>query len=177
VVLPGRGYTRQMPLLYYATALLLEARADVLAVDWEPEGGAQLVELKVRAIASATSAFAAARGARDYERVTLVGKSLGALAAAHLLAEEPAAAAARVVWLTPPLAWEPVRAQVTATADRSLLLVGDADALSDNAFVAAHPGAKHVVPGGDHSLAIPGDVLGSVDALRGVVAAMREFLA
>ena len=171
MVLPGRGYTCHMPLLYYATLLLIDRGADVLAVDWPPEEGAQLEGLKTRA------AVAEAHGARRYERVTLIGKSLGTLAAAHLLAHEPAAAGARVVWLTPPLAWEPVREQVTATADRSLLLVGDADALSDNAFVAAHPGAKHVVSGGAHNLEIPGDVLGSVDALRGVVAAMREFLA
>ena len=166
-----------MPLLYYATALLVDRRADVLAVEWQPEDGAPLEELKARAIDQAAASFAEACAGREYEPITLIGKSLGTLAAAHLLEKDPAAANARVVWLTPPLSWEPVRAQVAATADRSLLLVGDADPLSDDAFAAAHAGAKHVVRGGDHSLGIAGDAVGSVDALRGVVAAMSEFLA
>jgi pimeloyl-ACP methyl ester carboxylesterase len=177
VVLPGRGYTTRMPLLYYATALLLDRGADVLCVDWAFEEGAPLDAVQGHAVAAATAAVAEARRAREYERLTLVGKSLGTLATAHLLTHEPSAAAARVLWLTPPLRWAPVREQVVATAARALLVVGDADPLSDRQVVDAYPGARHVVAGGDHSLGLPGDVVGSVEALRGVVAAMAAFLA
>ncbi len=99
VLLPGSGYGCDMPLFYYAENRALEVGADVLRVEYahnrmpefraapEPERGQWLA-------ADADTALGAALAQRPYRGVTLVGKSLGTAAMAHLLADDAATTAA-----------------------------------------------------------------------------------
>lgn len=99
VVLPGAGYTCQMPLLYYPTRLLLGAGADVLQVEYAYLGQAAFRALpddeqERRFFADVEAALRTGAAQRAYGRLTLVGKSLGTLAMGHLLGGRAAGAAA-----------------------------------------------------------------------------------
>ncbi len=76
LVLPGSGYTADMPLLHYPARLLLEAGADLLALEYA-YGGLASPERERRLAADVGAACRAALAQRPYERVTLLGKSLG----------------------------------------------------------------------------------------------------
>ena len=186
VLLPGYGYTCDMPLFYYAENWALEVGADVLRVEYaysrmpdyavapEPEQRRWL-------LTDAESAMGAALAEHPYRGVTLVGKSLGTAAVAHLLADGPAAPASRsAAWLTPMLAEATVRDGLLAFAGPSLVVIGTADPHHDPALfadLAARPGTDAVVvDGADHGLDIPGDPVASVQALGRYVAALVRFL-
>jgi hypothetical protein len=184
IVLPGFAYTAEMPLFYYAEHLLLDAGADVLRVDYryhqrpgfrdrpEPEQDRRL-------LADARAAHGAALAQRPYRDLTLVGKSLGTLAMAHLLREEPAAERVRAVWLTPLLRVAAVREQIRRHGRTSLLAIGTADPHHDPAALdeARAAGCDVVVAeGADHGFDIPGDPVASVRAVEQVVRALGTFL-
>ena len=106
VLLPGYGYTCDMPTLYFTTSHLLDHGADVLQVDYtysrHPEYGALAESERHRwLLDDVAAAWEAARGQRDYRRLTFVGKSLGTRALPHLLAALPPGQEAHAIWLTP----------------------------------------------------------------------------
>ena len=117
VLLPGFGYTLDMPLFFYAENLLLERGWDVLRVEYayhrlpesEVSPRSKMVE---RLYADTTAAWRAGLGQRSYERVALIGKSLGTLAMGHLLTAEPVSIPVRSVWLTPLLSIPRLREQI-----------------------------------------------------------------
>ena len=133
VLLPGMGYTCDMPLFYYAENLLTERGADVLRVEYAYGRRADFGELsddeQLRwLLADATAAYRVGLGQRAYRDVTLVGKSLGTLAMGHLLtAEERPAGTTRAVWLTPLVREERLREQMGRCDGRSLVVIGTAD--------------------------------------------------
>jgi hypothetical protein len=184
VLLPGFAYTAEMPLFYYAENLLLAAGADVLRVDYryhQRPGVRDLPEADQdrRLLADAGAALGAALAQRPYRELTLVGKSLGTLAMAHLLGEEPAVERVRAVWLTPLLRVAAVREQARRLGPASLLAIGTADPHHDAGVLAeARAAGCGVVAleGADHGLDIPGDAVASVRAVEQVVRALATFL-
>jgi hypothetical protein len=185
ILLPGFAYTAEMPLFYYAEKLLLDAGADVLRVDYRYHrrpGFRDLPEQEQdrRLLADAQAAHGAALAQRPYREMTLVGKSLGTLAMAHLLAGEPAAERVRAVWLTPLLRVEAVRESIRRHGRASLLAIGTADPHHDPGALdeARAAGCEVVaVEGADHGLDVPGDAVASVRAVERVVAALGTFVA
>jgi dienelactone hydrolase len=185
VLLPGFAYTAEMPLFYYAERLLLAAGADVLRVDYryhQRPGARDLPEQEQdrRLLADARAALDAALAQRPYREITLVGKSLGTLAMAHLLAGEPAAERVRAVWLTPLLRVAAVREQIQRLARVSLLAIGTADPHHDPGLldqVRAAGCEVVVVEGANHGFDVPGDAAASVRAVEQVVLALGTFLA
>lgn len=185
IVLPGMGYTADMPLLHYPAQLLLQAGADVLVVDYAYSQRADFAALppserEAWLFADVSAAFRAALAQRPYHAVTLLGKSLGTLAMARLLDTEAELAGARTVWLTPVLTNDRVWAQLRHAGRRSVVAIGTADPFYDEARIAevrALPGTEVVViDGADHSLELPGDALGSLAALEQVLHALRRLL-
>ena len=86
----------------------------------------------------------------------------------------------RAVWLTPMLREKGLRDQMWRFGGRSLLAIGTDDPHHDPAFLAELVAAGWeavVVEGSDHSLDVPGDVVGSVRAVERVVGAMDAVLA
>ena len=185
ILLPGAGYTAYMPLLYYPMRMLLDLGADVLRVEYAYTGREEYEALpggeRIRWLLSdATAACRAALAQRSYQRVTLIGKSLGTLAMGHLLATEAALSQAQAIWLTPLLWNERLRAQMRQAKPRSLFAVGSADPYSDLSHLAEVQeitgGEAVVIKGADHSLEIEGDVMQSLQAIEQVMGAVRTFL-
>lgn len=184
IVLPGMGYTADMPVLYYPSRLLLDAGADLLVVEYAYNRRADFTALPAPEreqwlFADVSAACRAALAQRPYQRVTLLGKSLGTLAMARLLAAEPSLAGARTVWLTPLLNDDRVWAQLRRGGRPAVVAIGTADRFYDATRIAGvreTPEAEVViVDGADHSLELAGDVLGSLAAMERVLRAVRRL--
>ncbi len=185
VLYPGFGYTAQMPLMYYPGRLLVEFGADVLLVGYNysqrPDflsASGEERDLWLRTDTIAVYEMALAQ--RNYERVTLVGKSIGTRAIGHLLASEERLPSLRCVWLTPILRNERLCTQIRRRPHRALFVVGTADSHYDAAKLAevqqATGGEAMVIENADHSLDIRGNVVESIRALEGIIREIQEFL-
>lgn len=185
IVLPGWGYTCRMPLLYYSTKALLDGGSDVLWVEYaysERPEFRQLPDAEQEAwlLADAAAGLHAALQQREYGRVTLIGKSLGTLAAGHLLATEPSLANALAIWLTPILGNERLEGEIQKWGGRSLFVIGTADPLYDHARLDrirdASAGEVLLIEGADHSLEIERDVQRSLRDLVRIISGVQAFL-
>jgi pimeloyl-ACP methyl ester carboxylesterase len=186
VLLPGVGYTVHMPLLYYPMLELLAIGADVLRVETlyvkRPEFDGLAPAEKARWVfTDATAACCAVLAQRAYQKITLVGKSLGTLAMGYLFTNEDALTQAQAIWLTPLLWNNMLRAQIQQAKPRSLFAVGTADSHYNPTYLAevkaATGGETVIIHGGNHSLEVEGDVLTSLQALEQVMRAVQKFLA
>lgn len=185
ILLPGLGYTLDMPLFYYVENLLLEQGWDVLRVeyayyqrvDFQDSSEAERARWL---LADATAAYRAGLSQRTYERVALVGKSLGTLAMGHLLTMEESAIPMRAVWLTPLLGREQLREQIIRYGGPSLFVIGTADPHYDpkalESVLTATNGEAVVVEGAEHGMDIEGDPIASVRAVAQVVEGLDRFL-
>ena len=106
----------------------------------------------------------------------LLAKSLGTYAA-PLAAERGLAA----VWLTPLLQVACCADAIAANPAPQLLVGGTADDIAWEPDVARHLAARGCdlleVPGADHALMVPGDVVRGVEAHVEVIRALETFLA
>jgi predicted alpha/beta-hydrolase family hydrolase len=186
VLLPGIGYTLDMPLFYYAEHLLSERGWDVLRVEYaynkRPEFQAlPKPEQNQWLLADTTAAWRAGLGRRPYERVVLIGKSLGTLAMGHLLTLADPHPTVGAVWLTPLLSMERLRQQIQQYGGPSLFVIGTADPHFDPVVLekmqVATIGEAVVVRNADHGMDIPGDPIASVRAVERVIEALGRFLA
>lgn len=185
VLLPGLGYTCDMPLFYYAEGMLLDAGADVLRVEYAYRlhlsfGDIPAEERTRWLFADTTAALRIGLGQRPYREITFVGKSLGTLAMGHLLGELTDRDV-RTVWLTPLLRDDDLRGRMLRHRGPALLAIGTADdhyqptVLDD--LREATGSRMVIVEDADHSLDIPGDPVASIAAVSQVVAAMQAFIA
>ena len=170
VVVPGRGYPPAAPLLFFTGSALLHHGWSVRQVWWDPpayegdEKAAAWVRAQVEPALPETG------------RVLLVAKSLGTYAAS-LAAERGHEA----IWLTPLLNVEPVAAAIAANSARQLVVGGTADHVAWDPAVArdlATRGCEVLeVPGADHAMTIPGDIVRGVEVHAEVIRAVVAFLA
>ncbi len=185
VLLPGFGYTLDMPLFYYTENLLLERGWDVLRVEYayhrlpdaEISPQAKMVE---RLYADTMAAWRAGLDQRHHGRVALVGKSLGTLAMGHLLTAENPPPRVSAVWLTPLLSVARLREQIAQFGGPSLFVIGTADEEYDPAtldsMVEATNGEAVVIEGAEHGMDITGDPVASVRSVEQVVTSLSRFL-
>ena len=183
VILPGYRYPVEMPPLYYAARILLEQGADVLRVEYAyyRTNFLQQSENEQDQWIS-NDVFAACEAGlsqRSYEKITLVGKSLGTIAMGHLLSD-PRFQQAACVWVTPLLTVEWLRSRIEQTHPRSLFIIGTADRFYKpellNHLKTVTQGQTCILEGAEHGLEIPGDIPGSLAALHQIVLAMQKFL-
>lgn len=185
VLMPGYGYSVEMPIFYYLEQAALEAGSTVLRVltDYSRSPGFADADDAIRARWLAhdlTVTVDAVRSRRAFGSVTLIGKSMGTLAIAGL---DPATLAGRrsphVVWLTPLLRDPAVLAAIRAVDRPGMVVIGTDDGHYDEALLDDLATLPHlsisVHPGADHSLDIPGDIDGSIATLRAVIADVRSF--
>ena len=186
VLLPGFGYTLDMPLFYYAENLLLERGWDVLRIEYAYNTRPEFQTLPKPErdrwlLADATAAWRAGLSQQPYERVVLIGKSLGTLAMGHLLTMADPPPNVGAVWLTPVLSVERLRQQVSQYGGPSLFVIGTADPHFEPVVLekmqAATTGEAVIVKNADHGMDIPGDPIASVRAVERVVEALGRFLA
>ncbi len=185
VLLPGFGYTLDMPLFYYAQNLLLERGWDVLRVEYAYNTHPEFqtlpeMERNQWLLADTTAAWRAGLGQQTYDRVVLIGKSLGTLAMGHLLTMADPPPNVGAVWLTPLLAEERLCQQISQYGGPSLFVIGTADPHFDPVVLekmqVATIGEAVVVRNADHGMDIPGDPIASVRAVERVVEALSRFL-
>ena len=185
VLLPGFAYTLDMPLFYYAEKLLLERSWDVLRVEYAYHMRPEFQTLSKPErdqwlLADTTAAWRAALGQRAYERVVLIGKSLGTLAMGHLLTLADPPPTVGAVWLTPLLSNGRLGQQISQYGGPSLFVIGTADPEFDPVVLetlqVATTGEAVVVTNADHGMDIPGDPIASVRAVERVVEALSRFL-
>lgn len=185
LLLPGLGYSCDMPLLYFSASHLLDLGADVLLVEYaysrQPEYQALAPDERTRwLLADATAACRAGLAQRDYRQVTLVGKSLGTRAMPHLLATEDGLRQACTVWFTPLLQEAGVREYLLRAPRPALVAIGTVDPHYDPATLAAVRAAIQgevvVVAEAEHALEVAGDVVRSVGALEQVMRAVQRFV-
>jgi len=182
VIFPGLRYTCDMPLLYYPARLLLARGADVLQLHTDynyPEFEAAPLLARAQWLgADALAGVQVGLSQRPYNRLILVGKSIGTLAIGFLLAGG-IAAGATTIWLTP-LLQQPLLVQAASQCSGPALFVAsDADSTYDPAAmqkIQAACGARSLVlSGANHSLEIPGDPLRSVQYLHTILESISSL--
>jgi hypothetical protein len=183
IILPGLRYSAEMAPLYYAARILLDQGADVLRVEYayyrtdfsqQPEDEQdQWISSDVFAACNAGLSY------RSYEKITLVGKSLGTIAMGHLLGDHRFQKAT-CIWETPLLTVEWLCSRIEQVHPHSLFIIGTADRfykpdiLKHLEYVTN--GRSVVIEDANHALEIPGDIPKSLTALNQMVQAIQEFL-
>jgi hypothetical protein len=168
VLVPGRGYPPQAPLLFFTGIALVQHGWRVEHHWWDPpdhrsdEQTAAWVRDEVEGALPADG------------RTLLVGKSLGTWAAP--LATERKLPA---IWLTPILEVPAIADAIAANPAPQLLVGGTADELWDPEVAGRLAGTSRQlleVPGADHVLMRPGDVVVGTAAHVDVVRAIDGWL-
>ncbi len=186
VLFPGYGYTAQMPLMYYPARLLVEIGADVFVLGYNYSQrsdfhSASLEERDLWLRTDTLAAYEVASTQRNYDRVTLVGKSIGTRAIGHLLATGRQLPSLECVWLTPILRNELLCTQIKARPHRALFVVGTADSHYDPVKLSevqdATTGQALIIENADHSLEVDGDIVQSIRHIERIIAEIQRFLA
>jgi len=183
VVFPGAHYGPEGPLLYYPRELLRHAGWDTLDVSYGFQ--TRMAEIKAETLegvlTESSEAIKLAMAQRGYDRVGLLGKSLGAGVIAHLCRGEPRLACARAAYLTPPLGtpfFDPI---VSETQQPTFLAIGTADRFYNVDALDALKSAKTfqttTIEGADHHMSFPGDLESSLRVLQKVVHEVVGFFA
>ena len=182
VTFPGGNYGMDGPLLYYPSELLGAAGWDTLALTY----GFQLSmePFSPKAISDLLEECRVAVGViteeREYPRLSLIGKSLGAAVVAFLCQTEPYLAGARAAYLTPPLGMPFFDPIVSQTAQPAYLAIGTQDRFYDpqvlESLLAKRSFELTVIEGADHSMDVTGDLEASLEAVKRIVGEVLEFL-
>ena len=183
IILPGYRYSPDMAPLHYAGHILLGQGADVLRLEYAyyrtDFAERSNNEREERLSSDVFAACNAGLSHRTYEKITLIGKSLGTLAIGHLLNNSRFQQAA-CVWETPLLTVEWLCSRIEQIQPRSLFIIGTADQYYKPEILQrlerATDGKSLVMENVDHSLEIPGDISGSLTALNQMVQALQGFL-
>ncbi len=173
-MLPGRGYTCDLPLLHYLRKAAADLGYDVLSVWYgfqvAPPGmdAGMDVPLTYESLNAEIDLAVGEAMKRGYDRVVIAGKSMGTP-----LAALRAKWAERLILLTP-IGTAALDTGTTPT----LAVIGTADqAYQPEQVTQAGAHVKWLVLDGlDHGLEKPGDFAASLDALRMVTRACVEFL-
>lgn len=189
VLLPGLGYTADMPLFYYAERIVLDRGWDAIRVDYDYPALAysdrleirqqQLEERKQQLHADVDATLAEGLRQRDYDTIVLIGKSLGTRAMAHVLSEGITYDLWNV-WLTPVINVAEVREHIERYPGKTFVVIGTDDFAWDEHYLdrleVSGDAEVILVDGADHSLDISGDIEGSIQAVGQVMSRLDEFL-
>ena len=184
IIFPGVGYSAQMPALYYPTEVLLALGADVLRLDHHYQRSdfqALPNEDKTRWLeADALAVLKAALAIKVYKRLTFVGKSIGTVALARILAELDSLDNVTFIWLTPLLKRAGLKETIARHPHKALFIIGSDDQHYDAALLeqirASTDGQVLLIKGAGHSLEIKGDVGASVRVQQRIVGAVERFI-
>lgn len=183
ILFPGLRYSCDMPLLYYPSRLLAHRGADVLQLntdytqaDYQSASQSEQFDWLVADARAATQTGSAQRA---YQRLILVGKSIGTLALAHLVSS-PLGEKAITIWLTPLLRQQPLVAAALNYKGPALYVAGTGDpvyvAASMQRIMDATDAEALIVEGANHSMELPDDPLQSIQILERIVRGIADFL-
>lgn len=175
VVLPGKNYTCNHPVLHYLRRAALTLGYDVLSVEFGFQvANADFDATTVETLQAEVDAAVQPALARGYRRVCVAGKSLGTPLAGDL-ARSLRVEAVSLLLLTP------IGGALQGLGSIPTLAVfGSADVLYAPEIVAAfdgHPTVTcRVFDGLNHSLEVKGDWRASLAVLPDIIAACADFL-
>ena len=182
VTFPGNHYGVDGPLLYYPCEILGAEGWDTLAVSYgfqtamkEPlEDGLEGLIKECR------SAVLAVLAGREYPRIGLVGKSLGAGIVAHLCVNQAELASARAGYLTPALGTPFFDPLFVKTQQAAYLALGTKDRFYSSEALeqlrAQKPFELALIEGADHSMDVTGNLTASVEAVSQAVGGLLAFV-
>ena len=180
VILPGMGYTKDKPLLYYSGKILANQGYEICNISFTdlPKKIQGNLALILKAADMAYGQVVEQLKDIDfsrYEDVLFIGKSIGTIASSRYIREY--APQARQIWYTP--------LQATFEQDRNidpkrvLAFIGNADPWSDVEMIRKTAAALqlelHVYDGCNHSLESP-DVDKNIGIIREVMKRTKEFV-
>lgn len=185
LILPGLNYSCDMPLLYYAAQVMLAAGADVVQVKYDYSQsqsgrGFSLKEILPRMRMDCVQTAQLALQQRDYEHLTLIGKSLGTLAIPLLLDAGLSVQPQICIFQTPILNEMLPALGSIRQCPHTLHVIGTQDPYYNPALIEEFRTPEHdnfmLVEGANHSLEIPWELMKSLTILENVVDRMREFI-
>ena len=163
VLLPGRSYSPNHPVLYYARQVLQAQGWSVEEVWWNPED-----------LVSEDAVIKRATATLDVvtdQNPLVVGKSLGSLLLPSVVKRGWPA-----IWLTPLLELPELADALKIVKSKTLLIGGTADEAWDSDAAKASGQQVLELPGADHGLEIPGDPLASTALLTDIMVTMTLFV-
>jgi predicted alpha/beta-hydrolase family hydrolase len=183
VIFPGVNYSCDMPLLYYTARLLGQRNSDVLNLHTEynqPEYRSLPPAQRAEWISTdATACVEAGLAHREYQKLILIGKSIGTLSLATLVSQEIGAGAI-TVWLTPLLRHPFMVEAALRFQGPALFISGTGDDLFEadslNRIQQATRAESIIIDGANHSLEIPGKMEDSLQVLKQVMVGIGSFL-
>lgn len=185
IIYPGYGYTADMPALYYPGQLLQDHGADLLKVNYDYSATDEFANAfdEEQYVWLYTDAFAAWEEAwkqRVYQQVTLIGKSLGSLAVAHIVANDSRLSRVSCVFVTPALSDHSFTNDILDARPRSLLVIGTDDRYYQPETLKDLEQATHsealVFQRANHSLEIKNNLAGSIRIMERMIQAMDIFI-
>ncbi len=176
VIIPGIGYTKDKPILYYSSKLLKETGFEILNVSFTgmPENIINDDNLKIQAVKLAYAQIKEQLSDvkfSEYEQVVFVGKSLGTIAAAGYVADNRIDA--KQIWYTP------LEKTFSYNSENVLAFIGDADPWSDISAIRSEAAKSRVkldeYENCNHSLE-SGDILKDIVTLEDSLRKIWDFL-
>ncbi|MFY1670027.1 alpha/beta hydrolase [Plantactinospora sp. WMMB334] len=171
VIVPGRGYGPQAPLLDLANEALSDRDMPAETVNWTVPDGLLDIGPEPFVRAHVSAALHRLANASPAAQPVIIAKSLGTYAA--MLAAELQLPA---IWLTPLLHVEVVAEAIGRNPAPALLAGGTRDPSWLPDIAAATSKRVVTVTGGDHGLRPPGPLRAYTHALGDVGTAIEEFL-
>ena len=172
VMLPGRGYSCDHPVLYYVRRMAIQLGFDVLSIEY----GFQAAHLEVEVQNTAYLQDEVQQAVRQvtqpgYKQMCVVGKSLGTPLAAEL-AKSIKAGDVSLLMLTPIGG-----ALQDLGSIRTLAVIGTADPLYSPEIAVSDANIEwQAFDGLNHSLEVKGDWKASIAALDRVISVCEAFL-
>jgi predicted alpha/beta-hydrolase family hydrolase len=178
---PGDNYGVDGPLLYYPGQLLWESGWDTAWITYGYQSAAEPFNpLMIAGIMEeCTRAVEILFLEREYQRLVLMGKSLGAVLVALLCQQMALPECTRAVYLTPPLGpmFNPV---LLETSQKACLVLGTGDRFFDMDLLREVTERKDLrlvrVEDADHSMNVPGALGKSLEIMGQVTEEIIDFI-
>ncbi len=176
VILPGIGYHKDKPLLYYTAKLMRSKDYDIICIEYSgmPEkikGDAGMMKKAAEIACEQTANQLDGVDFSEYDDVVFIAKSIGTVASARFVDDKKLSV--RQVWYTP------VTATFSIPAKDVIAFIGDADPWSDVEKlkgIAAEKGiTMYSYPDCNHSLEC-GDAQKDIDTLADVMKKTKKYL-
>ena len=185
LILPGLNYTCDMPLLYYSTQVMLGAGADVVQVKYDytektMEKSVTLPEKVALLQKDVTKITSVALEQSKYQRLTVIGKSLGTLCISCLLEAAFPVKPQICIFLTPILQQMLVAFEMIKSCPNTFYVIGTTDPYYDPELIvkfrSKQPDNFLIIEGVNHSLELPGDTIHSLSVLDNIVRRLNMFI-
>ena len=185
LILPGLNYTCDMPLLYYSTQIMLGAGADVVQVKYDytektMEKSVTLPEKVALLQKDVTKITSVALEQSKYQRLTVIGKSLGTLGISCLLEAAFPVKPQICIFLTPILQQMLVAFEMIKSCPNTFYVIGTTDPYYDPELIvkfrSKQPDNFLIIEGVNHSLELPGDTIHSLSVLDNIVRRLNMFI-